>query len=105
MRVAIISTGTPTLSMALLIAYASATGSFGSEGGALLALAWGKVTLADLYLGFALFSGWVIFREARRATALVCVALVMTLLHDADSSSAATPRGNGAAVAKPRARC
>ena len=65
--------------MLALIAYAVAFGSFREEGSVLFALAWGKVTLADLYVGFALFSGWVIFRERSLARALVFVALAMTL--------------------------
>jgi hypothetical protein len=65
--------------MFALIAWASVTGQFGPEGSALFALAWGKVTLADLYVGFALFSGWVIFRQESLLLALVFVALEMTL--------------------------
>ena len=65
--------------MLALIGQAFAVGSFWQEGGALMALAWGRVTLADLYVGFALFSGWVIFREVSLLTALAFVALAMTL--------------------------
>jgi hypothetical protein len=65
--------------MFALIAWASVAGHFGPEGSALFAMAWGKVTLADLYVGFALFSGWVIFREKSLLLALVFVALEMTL--------------------------
>jgi hypothetical protein len=79
MRVPIVLAGVAATFMAVLITYASVAGRFSPEGGALFALAWGKVTLADLYIGFALFSGWVIFREGSRVQALVCVALVMTL--------------------------
>jgi hypothetical protein len=66
-------------SLLALIARAVAQGRFWQEGGELFALAWGRVTLADLYLGFTLFSCWVIFREKSTARALVCVALTMTL--------------------------
>ena len=45
----------------------------------LFALAWGKVTLTDLYVGFALFSGWMIFRESSKARAIAFIGLVMTL--------------------------
>lgn len=65
--------------MIALIAYAFATGSFWQEGGTFVALTWGKVTLADLYVGFALFSGWVIYREASALRALAFVVLVMSL--------------------------
>jgi len=65
--------------MGIVIGRALIDGSFWQEGSVLFALAWGKVTLADLYVGFALFSGWVIFREHHRGRALVFVVLVMTL--------------------------
>ena len=79
MRVAILLTALFAAVMLALIARAFAMGNFWQEGGVLVALAWGKVTLADLYVGFALFSGWVIFREASALRALGFVALVMTL--------------------------
>ena len=65
--------------MGVLIGRALIDGSFWQEGSVLFGLAWGKVTLADLYAGFALFSGWVIFRERHWGRALVFVLLVMTL--------------------------
>ena len=65
--------------MGVLIARALIDGSLSHEGSVLFALAWGKVTLADLYVGFGLFSGWVIFRERQLGRALVFVALVLTL--------------------------
>jgi hypothetical protein len=79
MRAAIVLAALAAAAMLALIARAIALGSFWQDGSVLFALAWGKVTLADLYLGFALFSGWVVFRERSTSRALVCVALVMTL--------------------------
>ena len=79
MRAAMILAGLGAIVMFGLIARAVAVGSFWQEGSVLFALAWGKVTLADLYVGFALFSGWVIFREQSVARALVFVALAMSL--------------------------
>lgn len=79
MRTAIVLAALGTLAMGVLIGRALINGSFWQEGSVLVALAWGKVTLADLYVGFALFSGWVISRERRLGSALVFVALVMTL--------------------------
>lgn len=49
--------------MVAAIGYAFTTGSFGDEGSTIVGLAWGKVTLIDLYLGFAMFGAWVAFRE------------------------------------------
>ena len=58
-----------TIVMAGTIIYGIATGSFGEEGGEILDLAWGRVTLIDLYVGLALFGGWIVVRE-RSAVAL-----------------------------------
>lgn len=79
MRAAIVLAGLAALGMFVLIGRAVADGSFWEEGSILFALAWGKVTLADLYVGFGLFSGWVIFREKHLARALSFVVLVLTL--------------------------
>jgi hypothetical protein len=79
MRLAILLSAVFAGVMLALITRAFVLGSFWQEGGALTALSWGKVTLADLYVGFALFSGWVIFREASALRALAFVALVMIL--------------------------
>jgi hypothetical protein len=79
MRAAIVLAAIGAAVMVAAIVCALIDGHFGPEGSALFALIWGKVTLADLYTGFALFSGWVIFREQHLSRALVFVALVMTL--------------------------
>ena len=49
--------------MTAAIAYGFATGDFSEEGSSILELAWGKVTLIDLYLGFAMFGAWIAYRE------------------------------------------
>jgi hypothetical protein len=79
MRVATAFAGLGATAMFALIFRAIAVGRFPEEGGILLALIWGKVTLADLYVGFALFSSWVLYREGSAARAACFVALVMTL--------------------------
>ena len=79
MRAAIVLSALGAAVMLALIARAFAVGDFWPEGSVLYALAWGKVTLADLYVGFALFSGWVVFREASTARALAFVVLMMTM--------------------------
>lgn len=79
MRTAIVLAALGAAAMGVLIGRALIDGSFWQEGSVLFALAWGKVTLADLYVGFGLFSGWVIFREQQLGRALVFVGLVMTL--------------------------
>ena len=67
------------LAMAGIIIYAFAGGSFSEEGGKLLAMPWGIVSLVDLYVGFTLFSGWIIYREKSLARSSVWVVLMMVL--------------------------
>jgi hypothetical protein len=38
-------------------------GDFKGEGRQLMSLTWGKISLIDVYVGFALFCGWIFFRE------------------------------------------
>ena len=45
------------------IIYGLLYADFGGEGKQILQLVWGQITLFDLYLGIALFAGWVIFRD------------------------------------------
>ena len=54
-------------------------GSFSEDGAKLLANPWGIVSLVDLYVGFALFSLWIGFRESSRLAAFVWIALMMVL--------------------------
>jgi hypothetical protein len=79
MRVAIVLAGVTSFLLFAYIGCALAVGSFWREGSVLFSLPWGRLTLADLYLGFSLFSGWVLFREASRARAIAIIVLVMTL--------------------------
>lgn len=48
--------------LAALIA-AFATGDFGAEGATLTELAWGRMTLIDLYVGALLVGAWIGHRE------------------------------------------
>jgi hypothetical protein len=54
-------------------------GDFGRDGGELLANPWGVVSLVDLYVGFALFSIWIAFRETKVVVAVVWILLMMVL--------------------------
>lgn len=67
------------IAMALAIGYALVFGDFGREGAVLTALPWGIVSLVDLYVGFALFSAWVVAREASRPVAIAWVILILVL--------------------------
>lgn len=68
---------TAQIAVALLFAglfviatYAFAAGDFFAEGWRIVAMPWGIATLADIYTGFLLFCGWVLYRERSPATAL-----------------------------------
>lgn len=67
------------LAMGAILIYAFATGNFSDEGSTLLSMPWGIVSLVDLYVGFFLFSGWIIYREKSPFRAAVWVVLMMVL--------------------------
>lgn len=54
--------------LALLI-WAAVTGDFGQEFAVVMAMPWGQVTLADLYLGFFLYALVVFLVEEKRLSA------------------------------------
>src|SRR5512143_1841969 len=54
-------------------------GNFNAEGNQLLAMPWGMVSLVDLYVGFTLFSGWIVYREKTWLARIIWVVLTMTL--------------------------
>ena len=53
-----------TLVMLAIIGYGLVNGDFAEEGGAILDLVWGRVTLVDLYVGVIIFGTWVAVRES-----------------------------------------
>jgi len=55
--------GAVTMTIAVGLGFLS--GGFVDEGSAIWALAWGKVTLIDLYVGLVFFGVWVSVRERR----------------------------------------
>jgi hypothetical protein len=62
-----------------IIIYGFGVGDFWSEGMTLLAMPWGIVTLVDLYTGFALFSGWILYREKSLGRAAIWIILLLIL--------------------------
>lgn len=54
-------------------------GDFFSEGSAILAMAWGKVTMIDLYIGFLIFWAWIAYRENRPGKAALWLVLMLGL--------------------------
>jgi hypothetical protein len=65
--------------MLFTLTYGFARGDFFKEGSVLMSLAWGKVSLVDVYIGFFLFSGWVLYREERRLHAVLWIFLILVL--------------------------
>ncbi|MBI5935968.1 MAG: DUF1475 family protein [Chloroflexi bacterium] len=67
------------LAMTAVLIYGFTIGDFSGEGGQLLSMPWGIVSLVDLYTGFVLFSGWIIFREKSLPIAIAWTIAMMTL--------------------------
>jgi hypothetical protein len=65
--------------MSAVLIYAFSTGNIGEEGSKLLSMPWGIVSLVDLYVGFALFSGWIVYRERSLVPSVIWVMLMMVL--------------------------
>lgn len=67
------------MAMAAALVYGFTAGEFGAEGRALLDLAWGRVTLVDLYTGLFLIGAWIWWRERSAARALPWLAGLIVL--------------------------
>ena len=61
------------------IALSIATGDFSGEGSWILDHPWGRMTLVDLYIGVALFAGWVFLRERSPWVALAWLPVFVVL--------------------------
>ena len=87
------------LAMTSVLIYGFAVGDFGGEGSQLLSMPWGIVSLVDLYVGFVLFSGWIVYREKSAARSVVWVVLMMVLGCWRSRPAAATGGASGWAIA------
>ncbi|MFU8795188.1 MAG: DUF1475 family protein [Dethiobacteria bacterium] len=67
------------IAMTVVLINGFVNGDFSIDGAALLANPWGIVSLVDLYVGFALFSVWIVFREKSTLSAVIWVVLMMAL--------------------------
>lgn len=67
------------LAMTGVLIYGFTIGDFSGEGSKLLAMPWGIVSLVDLYVGFTLFSCWIVYREKAVLPSIVWVVLMMVL--------------------------
>jgi hypothetical protein len=67
------------IAMTGALIYGFTAGNFFTDGAALLQNPWGVVSMVDLYTGFALFSGWIVYREKSLLRSLIWVVLMMVL--------------------------
>jgi len=79
MRLAMLVSGLGAAAMAAVLIYGFTVGDFAGEGSRLLSMPWGIVSLVDLYVGFTLFSGWIIYREASVVRTVAWIVAVMVL--------------------------
>lgn len=79
MKIAKIVSFVGIIAMTVAIGSAFINGDFGVEGAKLTAMPWGIVSLVDLYVGFILFSGWIIYREKSVLATVIWVVLMMGL--------------------------
>lgn len=67
------------LAMSAILVYGFTVGQFTVEGSQLLSMPWGIVSMVDLYVGFSLFSGWIVYREKSILSSLTWILLMMVL--------------------------
>jgi len=67
------------LAMTGILIYAFTIGDFPAEGAKLVAMPWGILSIVDLYVGFTLFSCWIVFREKAVLPSVIWVILMMVL--------------------------
>ena len=67
------------LAMSVVLFYGFTIGDFSIDGAKIIANPWGIVSLVDLYVGFTLFSVWIVFREKSWLPSVIWVVLMMTL--------------------------
>ena len=67
------------VAMTSVLFYGFIFGNFAVDGQKLLSNPWGIVSFVDLYVGFVLFSMWIIFREKSFAKSFIWVVLMMVL--------------------------
>lgn len=67
------------IAMTAVLVYGFTVGDFSGEGSRLLAMPWGIVSLVDLYVGFILFSAWIIYREKSLPVAIAWTIAMLVL--------------------------
>jgi hypothetical protein len=79
MKIAKLVAGLGLLAMTAVLIYGFTVGNFSVDGNMILNNPWGIVSLVDLYTGFILFSGWILYREKSYLVAGIWVILMMVL--------------------------
>jgi hypothetical protein len=79
MKIAKIVSFIGMLAMAAVLIYGFTYGNFAEDGAILLSNPWGIVSIVDLYVGFILFSMWILYREESLFQAIIWVVLMMVL--------------------------
>jgi len=79
MRIAKVIAALGLLAMTVVLVYGFTVGNFSEDGAKIMANPWGIVSLVDLYVGFTLFSGWIVYREKAWLPSVIWVVLMMTL--------------------------
>lgn len=79
MKTAKLISGAGILAMTAALIYGFTAGDFSADGSKLLQNPWGMVSMVDLYTGFVLFSGWIVYREGSFTRSFAWVVLMMVL--------------------------
>lgn len=67
------------IGMAGALTYGFVWGEFLKEGGILLSMPWGIITLIDIYISFFVFCGWIFYRESSLVLSIIWTLLVIVL--------------------------
>lgn len=79
MKVAKIITWIGLCAMTVGLVNGFLNGDFVMDGKELLSNPWGVMSMIDLYVGFVLFSIWIVYREMNMARSIVWIILMMIL--------------------------
>lgn len=65
--------------MGFMILRAIFVGDFNSEGTDIIGRPWGQLSLVDVYIGFLLFAGWIVYREQSLIRSLAWIVPLLVL--------------------------
>ena len=79
MKIAKIISLAGLLAMTAVLVFVCTFVDFSADVAIILSNPWGIVSMVDLYVGFILFSGWIIFREKALLSSILWVVLMVVL--------------------------